>query len=73
MLLECKRLDLFLPAAKDANVRHRTVPVGTNVTYKGIDYLQVDLATRLVYNATSSSDLVNYYTALGDDVIAQNL
>ena len=45
------------------------MPVGTAVEYKGTDYLQVDLSTRLIYNVTSSSDLLNYYIALGDDVI----
>jgi hypothetical protein len=48
----------------------RTVPVGTPITYFGTDYLEVDLATRLIYNATSSSDLLNYYKQLGDDVLA---
>ena len=56
-----------------ANAVGRTVPVGTPVTYKGIDYLQVDLDTRLIYNATSSSDLINYYIGLGDDIIAAEL
>lgn len=50
----------------------RTVPVGTPVTYLGTDYLQIDLATRLIYNVTSSSDLVNYYMQLGDDVIGMS-
>lgn len=48
----------------------RTVPVGTGIEYKGTDYLLIDLATRLIYNVTSSSDLLNYYTQLGDNVIA---
>lgn len=48
----------------------RTVPVGTPIEYKGTDYLLIDLSTRLIYNVTSSSDLLNYYTQLGDDVIA---
>ena len=52
--------------------RCRTVPVGTPIRYKGNDYLAVDLSTRLLYNATSSSDLLNYYTQLGDDVIASD-
>ncbi|RMZ82532.1 hypothetical protein DV737_g2017, partial [Chaetothyriales sp. CBS 132003] len=46
-----------------------TVPVGTSISYRGTDYLRVDLETRLIYNATSSSDLVNYYIQLKDDVI----
>jgi hypothetical protein len=41
----------------------------TPISYKGTDYLQVDLSTRLIYNVTSSSDLLNYYIQLGDDVI----
>jgi hypothetical protein len=45
----------------------RTVPVGTAIEYKGTDYLQVDLETRLIYNVTSSSDLLNYYIALGGE------
>ena len=49
------------------------MPVGTAVSYKGNDYLQVDLGTRLIFNVTSSSDLINYYIALGDDVIKANL
>ena len=49
----------------------RTVPAGTAVSYKGTDYLQVDLETRLIYNVTSSSDLLNWYIALGYDVIAE--
>lgn len=48
----------------------RTVPVGTQIEYKGTDYLRIDLSTRLIYNVTSSSDLLNYYTQLGDNVIA---
>ncbi|CZT15490.1 uncharacterized protein RCC_12332 [Ramularia collo-cygni] len=47
-----------------------TVPVGTPITYFGTDYLEVDLATRLIYSATSSSDLLNYYKQLGDNVLA---
>jgi hypothetical protein len=45
------------------------VPAGTAISYFGTDYLEVDLATRLIYNATSSSDLLNYYSQLGDDVL----
>lgn len=47
----------------------RTVVEGTPIHYYGTDYLRVDLETRLIYNATSSSDLLNYYMQLGDDVI----
>lgn len=46
-----------------------TVSVGTPIEYKGTDYLLIDLTTRLIYNVTSSSDLLNYYTQLGDNVI----
>ena len=42
------------------------------MNYLGTDYLQVDLETRLIYNVTSSSDLLNYYIALGDDVIKKS-
>jgi hypothetical protein len=51
-------------------INYRTVDVGTPITYQGTDYLQVDLRSRLIYNVTSSSDLLNYYIQLGDDVIA---
>lgn len=51
----------------------RTVPVGSPVTYKGNDYLVVDLDTRMIKMVWSSSDLVNFYIGLGDDVIAQKL
>lgn len=44
--------------------------MGTPISYRGTDYLRVDLETRLIYNSTSSSDLLNYYMQLGDDVIA---
>lgn len=54
----------------DHGVECRTVPVGTQIEYKGTDYLRIDLSTRLIYNVTSSSDLLNYYTQLGDNVIA---
>lgn len=43
--------------------------MGTPISYRGTDYLRVDLETRLVYNVTSSSDLLNYYIRLKDDVI----
>lgn len=43
----------------------RTVPIGTDIEYKGTDYLLIDLTTRLIYNVTSSSDLLNYYLQLG--------
>lgn len=56
-----------------ANLDSRTASVGTNIDYKGNDYLAVDLSTRLIYNATSSSDLLNFYSQLGDDVIAAGL
>ena len=46
-----------------------TVAFSTPIEYKGTDYLQVDLSTRLIFNVTSSSDLLNYYIQLGDDVI----
>ena len=39
------------------------------VTYLGTDYAQVDLASRLIYNVTSSSDLLNYYKQLGNDIL----
>ncbi|CAK1357619.1 hypothetical protein CB0940_07668 [Cercospora beticola] len=52
--------------SKSAEADNVTVPVGTTIRYLGTDYLQVDLATRLIYNATSSSDLLNYYKQLGD-------
>lgn len=48
----------------------RTATVGTPISYRGTDYLKVDLQTRLIYNSTSSSDLLNYYKQLGDNVIA---
>jgi hypothetical protein len=56
-----------------ADLCYRTAPVGKNIEYKGNDYLAVDLSTRLIYNATSSSDLLNFYSQLGDDVIAAGL
>lgn len=46
--------------------------MGTNIEYKGTDYLLIDLTTRLIYNVTSSSDLLNYYSQLGDDVIGSS-
>ncbi|KAF2165906.1 hypothetical protein M409DRAFT_23638 [Zasmidium cellare ATCC 36951] len=55
-----------------ANATNLTVPVGTKIKYLGTDYLQVDLASRLIYNATSSSDLLNYYMQLGDNVLASS-
>jgi hypothetical protein len=54
-------------------VTYRTAPVGKNVRDKGNDYLAVDLSTRPIYNATSSSDLLNFYSQLGDDVIEAGL
>ncbi|EME41557.1 hypothetical protein DOTSEDRAFT_112489, partial [Dothistroma septosporum NZE10] len=51
--------------SRSAEAQNVTVPVGTGVRYLGTDYLQVDLGTRLIYNATSSSDLLNYYRQLG--------
>ena len=51
-------------------IRSSTAKVGTAIEYKGNDYLAIDLSTRLIYNATSSSDLLNFYIQLGDDVIA---
>ncbi|EGP89188.1 uncharacterized protein MYCGRDRAFT_92094 [Zymoseptoria tritici IPO323] len=53
-----------------ANATNVTVAVGTPITYFGTDYLEVDLATRLIFNATSSSDLLNYYKQLGYNVLA---
>ncbi|KAF2215697.1 hypothetical protein CERZMDRAFT_94096 [Cercospora zeae-maydis SCOH1-5] len=55
--------------SKSAKADNVTVPVGTAIRYLGTDYLQVDLATRLIYNATSSSDLLNYYKQLGDSSV----
>ena len=41
------------------------VTAGTKISYRGTDYLRVDLMSRLIYNVTSSSDLLNYYIQLG--------
>ncbi|KAF7196891.1 hypothetical protein HII31_01809 [Pseudocercospora fuligena] len=49
------------------------VPVGSPVEYKGIDILQVDLNTRMIRKAVSSADYLNYYAALGMDVLAPAL
>ena len=42
-----------------------TVKAGTDIEFKGTDLLTIDLASRKVMNATTSSDLLNYYRALG--------
>jgi hypothetical protein len=45
----------------------RTAKPGTPVLFSGIDLLTVDLGSRLVSNAETSSDRINYYTAIGLD------
>ncbi|KPI36250.1 uncharacterized protein AB675_7357 [Cyphellophora attinorum] len=51
-------------ASCDTSV-NSNVTVGTPISYRGTDYLKVDLESRLIYNVTSSSDLLNYYIQLG--------
>lgn len=46
---------------------NRTAKAGMLVSFKGIDLLTIDLKTRLVKNATSSSDLLNFYVPLGEN------
>ncbi|KAK1658462.1 hypothetical protein BDP55DRAFT_397201 [Colletotrichum godetiae] len=43
-----------------------TVPVGTPVTFTGNDIIRVDLATRLVSNATSAGNWILLARQLGD-------
>ena len=52
-----------------ADLSRSTVPVGAKVQYLGTHFLQVDAGTRLIGDATSSSDLSNYYRQLGDDAV----
>jgi len=42
-----------------------TVPAGTYLEFKGNDIVQVDLSTRLIFNATSSGDWINLARELG--------
>ena len=42
-----------------------TVPAGKYIEFKGTDLLTIDLASGKVMNATTSSDLLNYYRQLG--------
>ncbi|RDW57632.1 hypothetical protein BP6252_13714 [Coleophoma cylindrospora] len=44
------------------------VPAGTHIFLEGIEILQVDLSSRLIYNATSSADWVLLATQLGETV-----
>lgn len=44
-----------------------TAKAGTRVQHSGIDLLTVDLSSRRVSNAETSSDRINYYAALGFD------
>jgi len=41
-----------------------TLPAGKKVNFRGSDLLTIDLASKKVMNATTSSDLLNYYRAL---------
>lgn len=41
------------------------VEAGKHVEFKGTDLLTIDLGSRKVMNATTSSDLLNYYRELG--------
>lgn len=38
--------------------------------FSGIDLLTVDLGSRMVSNAETSSDRINYYSAMGMDPFA---
>ena len=51
----CVRIDLFC----------RTVPAGTGLHTKRIELLQIDMKTRLVFNATSSADWILLAQQLG--------
>ena len=45
--------------------QYSTVPAGQKISFKGTDLLTIDLASRKVKSVTTSSDLLNYYRALG--------
>ncbi|KPI39220.1 uncharacterized protein AB675_5224 [Cyphellophora attinorum] len=42
-----------------------TVPAGTKLAFEGTDIVQVDLSSKLIYNATSSGDWINLARELG--------
>jgi hypothetical protein len=44
------------------------VPAGKHIFLEGIELLQVDLKSRLIFNATSSADWVLLATQLGETV-----
>ena len=44
-----------------------TAKAGTPVLFSGIDLLTIDLGSRMVSNAETSSDRLNYYAAVGID------
>jgi hypothetical protein len=48
-----------------------TAKPGTKIQFSGIDLLTIDLASRKVSNAETSSDRVNYYAAIGIDPFAK--
>jgi hypothetical protein len=50
----------------------RTAQPGTPVLFSGIDLLTVDLGSRLVSNAETSSDRINYYSAIGFNPFAKD-
>ena len=71
MLRMCKSFMIPpLSLARMLTIFRSTAPVSSKITYRGTDYLRINLTSRLIYEVTSSSDLLNYYIALGDDVIS---
>jgi hypothetical protein len=48
----------------------RTAKAGTQIQFSGIDLLTIDLGSRMVTEATTSSDRINYYSVVGIDPFA---
>jgi hypothetical protein len=49
---------------------HSAAKQGTPVMFSGIDLLTVDLGSKMVSNAETSSDRMNYYSTIGEDPFA---
>ncbi|KAF7192709.1 hypothetical protein HII31_05935 [Pseudocercospora fuligena] len=46
-------------------IKNMTAPIGTEVAWKGMDWLQVNVTSRTVYNATSSSNIYVMWKQVG--------
>lgn len=51
--------------SRKADEFNSTVQAGQQIAFKGTDLLTIDLGSKKVMNATTSSDLLNYYRELG--------